>query len=291
LSNLPSLSEANIIQRYNRPWLFYFLATVGSWGAWLLAAWISRADDASSILPSALVTILLLLGLLAPFFSSWALIRKDAILREDLSLRLRRFGRTEWRYALFGAGLMLSSILLAQLISLLFGYSAEQFKFNFSASFSAGLVSGWMALIFAPLLEEISWHSYGTDTIRRRFNLFVTSVIFAAYWVLWHAPLGLIENYYQANVIESGALYTVNMIVSIFPFVLIMNWCYFKSNRSIIVAIIFHLAAGAFNEIFNTHPMSKVIQTGLLLLVCVFLIRHDPQFFFNREITSINRKQ
>ena len=43
-------------------------------------------------------------------------------------------------------------------------------------------------------------------------------------------------------------------LVSIFPFVLIMNWLYYKTGRNILIVIVFHITAGYFNEIFATHP-------------------------------------
>jgi membrane protease YdiL (CAAX protease family) len=83
--------------------------------------------------------------------------------------------------------------------------------------------------------------------------------------------------------VESGHIYSVNFLVSLFPFVLIMNWLYYKTDRNILVAIIFHISAGYFNEIFATHPMSKVIQTVLLILLSIYLIINDKAFFFKNK--------
>ena len=49
--------------------------------------------------------------------------------------------------------------------------------------------------------------------------------------------------------------------------------------------IVIHAAANIFNEIFATHPDSKVIQTGLLLVVCVIVFVKERDLFFNREIS------
>jgi len=69
-------------------------------------------------------------------------------------------------------------------------------------SFSSGmLVSAWFLIMFAPVVEELAWHSYGTDALRQRFSLFTTSMIFAVYWVLWHLPLGFVKGYYQNQVV------------------------------------------------------------------------------------------
>jgi len=112
--------------------------------------------------------------------------------------------------------------------------------------------------------------------------LFTASIIFSLFWGFWHMPLSTIQGYYHQNLMESGLIYSINFLVSLMPFVLIMNWLYYKTNRNILLPIIFHITACFFNEIFATHPMSKVIQTGLLLIVSVYLLIHDREFFFKR---------
>ena len=62
-----------------------------------------------------------------------------------------------------------------------------------------------------------------------------------------------------------------------------MNWLYFKTGRNIIVAIVFHITAGFFNEVFLTHPMSKVIQTVLLLILSIVIVIKNRAFFFKLE--------
>lgn len=109
-------------------------------------------------------------------------------------------------------------------------------------------------------------------------------MIFALFWALWHIPLAFIKGYYHANVAESGVLYSVNFMVSILPFVMIMNWLYYKSGRNIGVTVIFHITAGFFNELFSTHPMSKVIQTGLLLLLTGWLLYRERELFFTKQV-------
>lgn len=176
---------------------------------------------------------------------------------------------------------MLASILLAQAISLLFGYSADQFRFSKTFSFSAGIYPAWFILILAPLLEEMAWHTYGTDCLRARLTLFNASILFGIFWIIWHVPLGFIKDYYQSNLVASGWLFTVNYGVSIIPFVILMNWLYYKTGRNILVAIIFHITANLFNEIFMTDPRSKVIQTLLLIGLVIFLLIKERDFFFD----------
>ena len=61
-----------------------------------------------------------------------------------------------------------------------------------------------------------------------------------------------------------------------------MNWLYYRCGRSLLVAIVFHVSANVGNELFLTHPDTKVIQTGILLLVCVVVVWRERGLFFTK---------
>lgn len=65
-------------------------------------------------------------------------------------------------------------------------------------------------------------------------------------------------------------------------FVLLSNWLYLKSDRSILIAVLFHLSTNLGDEIFATHPDSKIIQTGLLLIFILWIISKDKALFFRK---------
>ena len=266
------------IKQYKHPILFYALSTIIPWVLWFIVAYISHNFNNKPVL---LTSIIGLLGLSAPFIIALFLILPTEELKQDFISRFFNFRTIKLKYLLTTCLLMPTSILVAQLISTLFGYGFEQFQITGSYTFTSGIFPVWFLLIIAPVIEELAWHSYGTDCLRKRFNLFKTSMIFALFWGLWHIPLSFIKDYYQSNLVESGFIYSLNFIVSLFPFVIIMNWLYYKTNRNVFIPIIFHITAGYFNEVFATHPMSKVIQTILLLLLSVYLITNDKEFFFN----------
>lgn len=266
--------------KYKRLILFYALSSIIPWAFWIIAGKLSHSPNPNL----KLISILGFIGLLAPMFIAFCLIHKETGLKKDLGNRIYNFKSIKPIYLILTFFLMLASILLAQAISLFFGYSANQFTITGHYTFSSGVFSVCFLLIIAPIIEELGWHTYGTDGLRRKFNLFYTSIIFALYWGIWHIPLSFINDYYQSTLVETGWIYSVNFLVSIFPFVIIMNWLYYKVNRNIIIPIIFHITAGYFNEIFVTHPMSKVIQTGLLIIFAIFLIIKDKQFFFTKKI-------
>ncbi|MDH5518134.1 MAG: CPBP family intramembrane metalloprotease [Gammaproteobacteria bacterium] len=270
------------IKHYRHPVAFYFLATLIPWVFWFAAGYVSHLQPEKSFYND-LVSVFGLIGLISPVIVAAWLMLKDTHLRGDFLKRLFSFKSIRPVYLFLTCLLMLASILLAQLVSLLFGYSSEQFVITGHFTFSSGVFPVWALLIIAPLLEELAWHSYGTDCLRSRFNLFKTSIIFSLFWGVWHIPLSFIDNYYHSNIVETGWVHGVNFLVSVFPFVLIMNWLYYKTGRNIMVAVIFHITAGFFNEIFATHPDSKIIQTALLILFAVYIVMNDRDFFFKRE--------
>lgn len=267
---------------YKSPGLFYLLSTAVPWLFWFTAAYLSHNTSMQPV-TGRIGGALALLGLVSPMIIASVMMWRDPVLRHDLINRALRFNRVGLSYLLMTCFLMLGSILLAQAISLLFGHSLKQFTIAESTSFTFGLFPAWFLLFLAPLFEELAWHTYGTDCLRNRFNLFTTSILFGVFWAFWHLPLGFIKEYYHSNVVETGWLYTLNFAVSLIPFVLIMNWLYYKTDRNILVPVIFHITAGLFNELFMTHPDSKVIQTVLLLSLSVYLVCKDKPFFFNRH--------
>jgi membrane protease YdiL (CAAX protease family) len=271
-----------VIEKYRHPILFYGLSTVIPWTFWFIAAYMSHITPGNNFY-EIVSGILGIIGLLSPMMIAFWLTFPGPDLRSDLWNRFFNFKGIKPIYLLATCFLMLASILFAQAISLLFGYNANQFNLSGAFSFSAGIFPVWFVLLLAPLLEELAWHSYGTDCLRTRFNLFTVSILFAVFWALWHLPLSFIKDYYHSNLVETGWIYTLNFAVSLVPYVLLMNWLYYKTGRNIFVAIVFHISAGFFNEIFFTHPDSKVIQTLILLAVSVFIVLKERDFFFKLD--------
>jgi len=270
-----------MINNYRYPLRFYFFSAFIPWSLWLMAAYLSHQDDAAQY--GFYISSLGLAGLCGPLFVAAYYIRKDKVLLSDVSNRFINVRSGEKRFLLTSLLLMPASIVLAMAISLLFGYDVGQFVITGQATFSSALFPVWFLLVIAPVLEELAWHSYGTDCLRQKFTLFTTSMIFAVYWALWHIPLAFIQGYYHSNLVIEGALYSINFLISLFPFVLLMNWLYYKTGRNILVAVVLHLTANLFNEIFATHPDSKVIQTGLLLVLTVYLLFTERELFFSKD--------
>lgn len=277
------------IRQYQHPLRFYVLATSLPWAFWFAAGYISHLpplDDSHLRIASLLGFI----GLLCPLLVAYWLIQGDPELRADVLGRVFNFRDANPVYYVLACVLMPASILLAQAISLIFGYSASQFTVTGHFTFSSGVFPVWFMLLIAPIVEELAWHSYGTDCLRNRMNLFYACLVFGLFWAVWHMPLATIRDYYQSNLVQTGWIYGVNFMVSIVPFVLLMNWLYYKTRRNILVPIVFHITAVYFNEIFATHPDSKIIQTVLLLMLAAVLIGRDKAFFFERDLAHLSAR-
>jgi len=269
---------ARVENRYRHAGLFFLLATAIPWALWLPAAWFSRQPDSGL-----LVGVLGIAGLLAPVGVVAWLTRGDRDLARDMLRRLDVRGvRPVW--LLVACGLMPAAVVVATLISLPLGYSADQLLLRGAFTFTAGLIPGWVVIVLAPVAEELAWHSYGTDSLRRRFTVFTTSMVFGVIWAVWHLPLALIEGSSQNQTAEQGVLHALNFPLSVFPFVLLMNWIYYRSDRNITVTILFHLSANLVTQVLATHPDTEVIATGVLLVTTTVVVIAERRLFFEPAI-------
>jgi hypothetical protein len=138
------------IDKYQHSFRFYSLSIIIPWICWFVAAYLSHLTPSNSIYIS-IASLLGIIGLVSPMVIAFSMMLPDPELRSDLFNRLFTFKKIKPIYLLATFFLMLASILLAQGISLLFGYSAEQFNLSHGFSFTAGLFPAWFMLFLAPI--------------------------------------------------------------------------------------------------------------------------------------------
>ena len=272
------------LEKYRHPFIFYGVAITVPWALWFTLGAISHSPLWENQNWVIFGSILGLAGLCIPMAVAMVFILHDKEMRAELKSACINFKGIHCGWYAFTFLFPPASILLAQAISLLLGHSPEQFRPIENFSFSAGIFPVWVVLILAPIIEEFGWHTYGTHCIRRRFNLFTTCLVFGLIWGLWHMPLSTVKGYYQNVVAETGAIYSINFLVSIIPFLIIDNWTYYKTKRNMFLQISQHFAFNFSNEIFRTHPDSKVIQTALLIIFSIVIIMRDRKFFFDKSL-------
>ena len=278
--------DEEVLHRYDRPVAFYVWATVLPWAFWFAAAYLSHLPEQNQTVLVATLA-LSLAGLFAPLAVVFALVRHRPELRADIVNRLKWPSSARWPFLVAAVFLVPVTLMAAQGLSLFFGYDPGQFRLRGGFTFSTGLMPVWVTLIGAAVIEELAWHSYGTDTLVRKMRVFSASMLFTLIWALWHVPLSFIDGYYQNEVVESGVLQTLNFPVSMVAFVLVMNWLYFRCGRSILVPVIFHASANMSAEIFMTDPDSKIIQTGLMLVLSAIILVKERRLFFDRPPRAV----
>ncbi|NGX59605.1 MAG: hypothetical protein KR126chlam3_00758 [Chlamydiae bacterium] len=230
---------------------------------------------------------LLLLNLCVPCITAIVMIfaSRNEILIQDFWNRLFLF-KISPNYLIVILFLMPCIVFLATAISLLFGYSTAQF----SISNDLSVMKGWailgiaIPLLLAPIIEELGWRGYGVDSLRANFNLFTTSVIFGLLWAVWHLPAFFIKGYYHNQLWDLGTIYVINFFVSVFVIAFLMNWVYYKTDRSIPAVMLFHSILNLSFMLFKTEPFTKCIVTILLCAIIISIIVYDRNFFFNQSI-------
>lgn len=254
-----------------KPWKFFALSISITWVLYCVAVYFSYQPDQEGM-----QILWTAAGGIAPSIIALCMIygSGSTALKRDLPGRLLRLNGAGLRYLPVVILLFPASLLAAAAISLLYGGSPDQFR----------LVSEFslMIPILAPTFEELAWRSYGVDSLRSRYNLLKTSLVFTLLWALWHVPLFFGNGYYQHELWQLGIPYVLNFFVSLVPFSIILNWLYYKTNRSILVGILYHIAAVLSPMAFGVEESTKFIQTALLIAVAAFIYVKDRAFFSAR---------
>ncbi len=124
------------IKSYKHPLLFYALSTLLLWTFWRIAGYLSHQSENESM---SFPMIIAFIGLITPMVVSLFLLLPNKELKQDFLSRFLNFDKIKLKYIVISCLLMLTSILLAQLISLLFGYSSEQFHITGTYTFTSGV--------------------------------------------------------------------------------------------------------------------------------------------------------
>ncbi len=257
-----------------RPALFFVLAYALSWTSWLAGIY---AGSRPELEPYAALANLL--GVLGPIGAALLLVLTSgsAALKHDFWDRLFNLRRVRPLYAAIAVAIPLAVICLSILLSLWLGQPADQFRL----SGGAGLIPlVGLALVFAPICEEVGWHGYGADSLREEFGMLPATLLFAALWCAWHAPLVLVPGTYQHELAAMDSkIFVANFFVSIIPAGIIANWLYYNNDRSIAAAILFHAMLNAAAVLIAAGQVAKIIATLLYAAIAAALIIGDRRLF------------
>ncbi len=132
----------------------------------------------------------------------------------------------------------------------------------------AGLFYPIFLVFFGPIPEELGWRGVAFEELLQRVNYYKAQLIVAIFWALWHLPLFFIEGSYQNNLGVFTLpfwMFNINILSNSF----ITGWIYIKSNRSLLVAILFHYTINLSGEMIYMTAQGNVIR---LIVFIVFVI-------------------
>lgn len=190
---------------------------VGSWVPWFFALY------AGSQRQEAYASLLSLVGLLAPICVALALVltSDSQALKSDFKDRIVNLGRIGPIYVFIAVALPFTVVFLSIWLSVLLGQSTEQFALSGGPNLLATII---LALVIAPIMEEMGWHGYGVDSLRAGSGMMKTALLFGILWSAWQAPLFLISGTYQNSLVNMGnPVFVVNFFVSVVPAAIIAN--------------------------------------------------------------------
>ncbi len=270
---------------FYKPVKFYIAILIAVLIPGFIAAYCSYIPELASM-----VTLFLAIGLFSPAIIAVIMILKSEnkeALKKDFKDRFFRLKDLNLLTIFVMIFLMPLSIIISILISLLMGYPLGQFQLELEVTIVGGQMLLSLAILFlAPTMEEIGWRGYGVDALRSKHNLFKTTLIFYVLWATWHIPLFFVKDYYQNTLLSPNPYYAVNFFLSIIPLVFIMNWLYYKTNRSIIVLILFHFMVNLSAVILMVDDFTKCIQTFVLTIPAIIIVWKQKDLFFKGGPTS-----
>jgi len=124
-------------------------------------------------------------------------------------------------------------------------------------------------LLLGPLPEEIGWRGFALDALQARFPPIAASLILAAGWAAWHAPLFLMDGYYSPF---GGPPSPVQFAYDILLTTLFITWIYNHADRSVLAAVLFHFMGNFSDEIVASSETGDMAATVVTTLVVAAVI-------------------
>jgi uncharacterized protein len=173
-----------------RPAPFFLLAYAVTWTLWFVGIYVGSRPDLE-----AYGSVLSLVGLLGPIGTALYLVFTSGseALRSDFKDRLFNLRRIRPIFVLAAVAIPFA-VILSILLSAAFGQPTDQFKLSGGGNLLAMMI---LAMVLAPIMEEVGWHGYGVDSLRAKTGMLQATLLFGVLWSVWHAPLFLIGGTYQ----------------------------------------------------------------------------------------------
>jgi membrane protease YdiL (CAAX protease family) len=103
----------------------------------------------------------------------------------------------------------------------------------------------------AGLPEEYGWRGFALPHLLKRRSALTSSLIIGVLWVAWHIPI--------APALHSVPFFGL-FLLEVIPLSVLFSWLYINSRGSILVVVLYHLAANVVVEVLNI-PGSQSLWT------------------------------
>lgn len=277
-----------------KPGVFAVLSLGLTWFWWAVAIALGGTGGPAETYAFKGVTFAFaLLGLLAPTATAVILIvrSRDRVLIADFLDRLTNVRRISPRYLIVTLLLPPVAMCLAIGVSLLVGESTDQFRLTADTSKPGVLLTSIvLTMVLAPILEEMGWRGYGVDSFRARRGMLKSTLAFGVLISLWHAPLTLIPGSYHYGLAQMDSpIYLANFFIGAIPTTIIINWLYYKHNRSILATALVHATLNASGVMLAATPTTDLIATAVFAAIAAGIVVGDRKLFSEGPRTFIPR--
>jgi membrane protease YdiL (CAAX protease family) len=132
------------------------------------------------------------------------------------------------------------------------------------------LLPVFLIATFSGLGEELGWRGFALPRLQDRFNPVVASLIVGLLWWAWHLPDALTGPARGLSLQQDISLELRDLVQDL-AISILMAWIYNGTNRSVLLATLFHVGIGLLQEFLAIPNTPHVSVMDILLSVALWI--------------------
>lgn len=131
--------------------------------------------------------------------------------------------------------------------------------------------------------EELGWRGFALPRLLERFNAVSASLVIGVVWAVWHLPLFVLERSSQYG----GEF--VPYLISLLALSILFTWLYRATERSILLAMIFHASYNASSGSAQALlPIENAAALSWVLAAVMWMLALGLMVVYGRNLRSGN---
>lgn len=133
---------------------------------------------------------------------------------------------------------------------------------------SLGWLGGWVfhTLTFG-IGEETGWRGFALPRLQRSRSALSATLVLSVFWALWHVPMFLYKEDYQAMGIGGSIAFFLGMLAG----AIVFTWLYNSTGGSVLVVALWH---GAYNAaVASAEGLVPAMVTAAVVFLAVRAVR------------------